>query len=59
MQMHFSIGLFALLTGLLAGAAIGCLLGMSAREGAYLTALILALLGWLAGRRTRQQGDSR
>ncbi len=59
MQMHCSIGFFALLTALLAGAAIGHLLGLSAGGGAYLTALILALIGWLAGRHARHQGHSR
>lgn len=44
MQMHFSIG---------------HLLGLSAGVGAYLAALILALIGWLAGRRARHQGHSR
>lgn len=48
--MHFSIGLFAILTALLAGAAIGRLFGLSAGEGLYLTALALAVMGWLIGR---------
>lgn len=59
MQPHHWIGLFALLTVIVAGAAIGHLLGLSAGEGAYLTALILALIGWLAGRRARHQDGSR
>lgn len=59
MRMHFSIGFFALLIALLAGAAIGHLLGLSESEGAYLTTLILALLGWLAGRRVNREVDSR
>lgn len=57
--MYFGIGFFALLTTLLAGEAIGRFLGLSAGGGAYLTALILALIGWLAGRRAHRQGDSR
>lgn len=59
MLMYLGIGFFALLTALLAGAAIGRLLGLSTSEGAYLTVLILALIGWLAGRRARCQGDNR
>jgi hypothetical protein len=52
--LHFWLGGFALLTVLLAGAAIGRLSGLSAGEGAYLTLLLLALLGWLVGRRGRR-----
>jgi hypothetical protein len=48
--MYFSIGLFAVLTALLAGAVIGRLFGLSAGEGLYLTALALAVMGWLIGR---------
>ncbi len=55
--MYLGIGFFALLTALLAGAAMGCLLGLSASEGTYLTALVLALIGWLAGRRAAVAGQ--
>ncbi|NOG48762.1 MAG: hypothetical protein HND48_04355 [Chloroflexi bacterium] len=40
--MHFGIGLFGILTTLLAGAAVGRLFGLSVGEGLYLTALALA-----------------
>lgn len=53
--MRLGIGFFAILTALLAGAAVGRLFGLSVGEGAYLTAFILALIGWLAGRRARHQ----
>ncbi len=48
--MHFSIGLFAILTALLAGAVIGRLFGLSVGQGLYLTALALAVMGCLIGR---------
>lgn len=48
--MHFGIGLFAILTALLAGAVIGRLFGLSVGQGLYLTALALAVMGWLIGR---------
>lgn len=55
MRMHFGIGLFAILTALLAGAAIGRLLGLSAGEGLYLTALTLSAMGWHSRRRENRQ----
>lgn len=48
--MRFGIGLFAVLTALLAGAAIGRLFGLSVGQGLYLTVLALAVMGWLIGR---------
>jgi hypothetical protein len=59
MRTHFGIGLFAVLTALLAGAAIGSLLGLSAGEGLYLTALTLAAMGWLIGRHSRRRENHR
>lgn len=56
---HTLIGLFALLTVILAGAAIGRLLGLSASEGIYLTTLTLAVVGWFIGRRMRRREDCR
>ena len=56
---HTLIGLFALLTFILAGAAIGRLLGLSASEGIYLTILTLVAIGWFMVRRIRRQGDCR
>jgi len=58
-QPHTLIGLFALLTFILAGAAIGRLLGLSASEGIYLTTLTLAVVGWFMGRRIRRREDCR
>lgn len=52
---HFLTGMFILLTIILAGAGVGRLVGMSASEGAYLTLLALAVVGWLVGRRTFRQ----
>ncbi len=53
--MHICIGLFALVTAVLAGAALGRVFGWSAGEGAYLTMLVIAVGGWWVGRRTRRQ----
>lgn len=50
-QPHTLIGLFTLLTLVLAGATVGRILGLTAGEGAYLTALLLAFIGWMAGRK--------
>ena len=54
---YFMVGMFILLTIILAGAAAGRLLGMAASEGAYLTLVALAVVGWLVGRRTFRQGS--
>lgn len=56
-QPHSLIGLFTLLTFILAGAAIGQLLVLSASEGIYLTTLTLAVVGWFTGRRMRRRED--
>lgn len=50
--MQFAIGLFALLTALLADTAIGRLVGLSVGEGLYLMTLALAVIGCLIGQRT-------
>ncbi len=42
-----AVGTFALLTLLLAGAAVGRVFGVSVGEALYLTALLLVALGWL------------
>jgi len=52
-RRHILIGVFALVTIVLAGASVGRLLGLSADEGAYLTVLLMAVVGWLAGRSAR------
>jgi ATP/ADP translocase len=51
--MHICIGVFALVTMVLAGAALGRAFGWSAGEGAYLTMLVMAVIGWLVTRRAR------
>jgi ABC-type multidrug transport system permease subunit len=50
MQPHVLVGLFALLTAIVAGAVIGRIIGVSAGEGMYLTALVLSAVGWFIGR---------
>ncbi len=44
------LGAFALITLLLAGAAVGRVFGVSFGDALYLTALVLAALGWLGNR---------
>ena len=56
-QPYILIGLFALLTFILAGAAIGRWLGFSAGESLYLTLLTLTIVGWFMARRTRREED--
>jgi putative Mn2+ efflux pump MntP len=45
-----ALGGFALITLLLAGAAVGRVLGVSFGEALYLTGLLLVGLGWLGNR---------
>ena len=45
-----ALGGFALITLLLAGAALGRVFGVSVGDALYLTALLLAALGWLGNR---------
>ncbi len=45
-----ALGGFALITLLLAGAAVGRAFGMSLGEALYLTGLALVVLGWLGNR---------
>ncbi len=42
-----ALGGFALVTLLLAGAAVGRVLGVSLGEALYLTGVLLVILGWL------------
>lgn len=51
LQPHIIIGMFTLLTTVLAGAAVARLLGLPAEEGAYFMLLALAAVGWLMSRR--------
>ena len=57
MQQHHWLGLFALLTLVLAGAAIGRILELPNGEGIYLTMLAAALIGWWIGRRSRHRKE--
>jgi uncharacterized membrane protein YccC len=57
--MHICIGLFAVVTAVLAGAALGRTFGWSAGEGAYLTMLVIAVVGWRVGRRAGRQKERR
>lgn len=45
-----ALGGFALVTLLLAGAAVGRLFGVSLGEALYLTGILLVALGWLVNR---------
>ena len=45
-----ALGGFALITLLLAGAAVGRVFGMSFGEALYLTGVLLVTLGWLGNR---------
>jgi putative Mn2+ efflux pump MntP len=45
-----ALGGFALITLLLAGAAVGRVFGVSFDEALYLTGLVLVVLGWLGNR---------
>ncbi len=45
-----ALGGFALITLLLAGAAVGRVLGVSFGEALYLTGVLLVTLGWLGNR---------
>lgn len=57
LQPYMLIGLFTLLTLVLAGAAVGRIIGLTAGEGAYLTGLLLALIGWIAGRKRAEESQ--
>ncbi len=55
MQRHHWLGLFTLLTLVLAGAAIGRIFKLPNGEGIYLIVLSVALIGWWIGRRSSRQ----
>jgi hypothetical protein len=57
--MYICIGLFALVTAVLAGAALGRAFGWSAGEGAYLMMLVIAVIAFWVGRRARRQEQCR
>jgi hypothetical protein len=57
--MHICIGLFAVVTAVLAGATLGRVFGWSSGDGTYLTMLVLAVVGWWMGRRAGRQEERR
>lgn len=57
--MQICIGLFALVTAVLAGAALGRVFGWSSGEGAYMSLLVIAVVGWWVGRRARREEQRR
>ena len=57
MQNYHWLGLFALLTLVLAGAAIGRILKLPNGEGIYLTVLAAALIGWWIGWRSNHKKE--
>ena len=57
MQRHHWLGLFALLTLVLAGATIGRIFKLPNGEGIYLTVLAAALIGWWIGRRSNHKKE--
>jgi len=57
MQNYHWLGLFALVTLVLAGAAIGRIFKLPNGEGIYLTLLITALIGWWIGRRSSHKQE--
>lgn len=50
LKQQTALGGFALITLLLAGAAVGRVFGVSFDEALYLTGLVLVVLGWLGNR---------
>ena len=57
MQQQHWLGLFALLTLVLAGAAIGRIFKLPNGEGIYLTVITTALIGWWVGRRSSRNKE--
>lgn len=57
MQQHHWLGLFALITLVLAGAAIGRIFKLPNGEDIYLAILITALIGWWIGRRSSRKKE--
>ena len=57
MQNYHWLGLFALLTLVLAGAAIGRILKLPNGEGIYLTVFAATLIGWWIGRRSSRKQE--
>ena len=57
MQRQHWLGLFALVTLVLAGTTIGRMLGMRLGDSFYLAILVPTLVGWWIGRRNRGKGE--
>lgn len=50
LKPHTTIGVFALVTALLAGTVIGQVLGISFGEALYLSVVVLIGIAWIANR---------
>lgn len=50
LKPHTAIGVFALVTALLAGTVIGQVLGISFGEALYLSVVVLIGIAWIANR---------
>ncbi len=57
MQRTHWLGLFALVTLVLAGAALARVLGMRLSESLYLAIFVPTLIGWWIGRRNQRTGE--
>lgn len=57
MRNYHWLGLFTLVTLVLAGAAIGRIFKLPNGEGIYLTLLVTALIGWWIGRRSTRKEE--
>lgn len=57
MQRTHWLGLFALVTLVLAGAALGRLIGLQFGESLYLAILVPTLIGWWLGRRNPSKDE--
>ncbi|MBK9750782.1 MAG: hypothetical protein IPO91_29025 [Chloroflexi bacterium] len=57
MQRQHWLGLFALITLVLAGTALGRVLGLRLGDSFYLAILVPTLIGWWVGRRNQGTGE--
>ena len=55
MQRHHWLGLFASLTLVMAGAALGRLIGLRIGDSLYLAIFVPTLIGWWIGRRNQRK----
>ena len=57
MQRQHWLGLFALVTLVLAGAALGRLIGLRIGDSLYLAIFVPTLIGWWIGRRNQSKDE--